>query len=144
MKKLLVIFASVFLGAACGAEIGDGCDWDVDCSPNMDRNCDRSQPGGYCLIIGCGPDECPPEAVCVEFTTPCPSDYQGEEALEGLEEACELIEPNRGRTYCLKHCDSKSDCDRKKYKCTAVEELWGTVIDFETNKDMVCVPEPNV
>jgi hypothetical protein len=140
MKKLALILSTLFLISACAAEIGDACDYDVDCSPNMDRNCDRSQPGGYCLIIGCGPDECPSEAVCAEFTTPCPSDYADSDA--GLE-SCDLIEPNRGRTYCMRHCNSESDCDRKKYQCLEVDDLGATVIDFKSKKHKICVPEPD-
>ena len=134
MRYLVTIALLFSLALGCEDEIGDGCTIDADCSPNMDRNCDRSQPGGYCLIIGCGADECPNEAVCVEFTTPCPLDME--------EENCQLIEPNRGRTYCLKHCKKNSDC-RKKYDCITPEEISATILDFETNRSKICVPEPD-
>lgn len=98
----------------------------------MNRTCDRGQPGGYCLIIGCEPDGCPGEAVCVEFTTPCP---------EGTdEEACEMIEPNRGRTYCLRHCKSDKGC-RSKYTCADPADLYGLIVDLDPNGDAVCVPD---
>lgn len=129
----------LILISACSAEIGDPCDYDIDCSANYDRNCDSSQPGGYCLIIGCGPDECPAEAVCTEFTTPCPDDYALTDA--GIE-TCDLIEPNRGRSYCLRACKTNADCDRKRYQCLEVEELGAAVIDFDSQKHKVCVPEP--
>ncbi|MCP4678892.1 MAG: hypothetical protein GY854_26070 [Deltaproteobacteria bacterium] len=132
MRDFLTIAICCFLGAACARKIGDACEYDVNCSENMDRNCDRSQPGGYCLEIGCGPDECPNEAVCVEFTTPCP---------EGMDtNECRLIEPNRGRSYCLKHCNSDGGC-RKKYFCAEPEEFSAAIIDFDTNKEKICVPE---
>ncbi len=134
MKTLIIIAPVLVLFAGCAKEIGDACQYDVNCSPNMDRNCDRTQPGGYCLIIGCGPDECPGEAVCVEFTTPCPEDMEPD--------YCHLIEPNRGRTYCLRHCKSDGDC-RKKYECLEPESpnLEAAIIDFETTRDKICVPE---
>jgi hypothetical protein len=141
MKKLALILSIACLASACASEIGDGCDYDVDCSPNMDRNCDLGQPGGYCLIIGCGPGECPSEASCVEFTTPCPSDYASSDAGAA---ACDLIEPNRGRTYCMRHCNSNGDCGRKKYQCVEVGNLGATVIDFDSKKHKICVPRTDI
>jgi hypothetical protein len=132
MKIWRTISVVALLACACAAEIGDDCSYDIDCSPNLERNCDRSQPGGYCLIIGCAPDECPAEAVCVEFTTPCP---------DGIDdEACRLIEPNRGRTYCLKHCNSEGDC-RSRYTCVDPDELYAAITDLDPNGPMICVPD---
>jgi hypothetical protein len=132
MRYIIKIVVLSFAIAACGNEIGEECSGDVDCSPNMDRNCDTSQPGGYCLIVDCGADECPGEAVCVEFTTPCPLD---------MEEAdCQLIEPNRGRRFCLKHCKKNSDC-RGKYACIEPEDLSAIIIDFDTSQTKICVPK---
>src|SRR5437773_953709 len=59
--------AAVPLLAACGKKIGDECQTSVDCSPNGDRSCDRSQPGGYCTIDGCDQRSCPEDSVCVRF-----------------------------------------------------------------------------
>jgi hypothetical protein len=132
MRYGLIISILSAVIAACGNEIGDECSADVDCSPNMDRNCDTNQPGGYCLIIDCGPDECPGEAVCVEFTTPCPQDME--------EEDCQLIEPNRGRYFCLKHCKKNSDC-RGKYTCIEPQDLSANIIDFDTKRTKICVPK---
>ena len=134
MKKIFTMMSFLLLVGACADEIGDSCKYDVDCSQNMDRNCDRSQPGGYCLIIGCASDECPGEAVCVNFTTECPSGTK--------EEDCRRIEPNRGRTYCLKHCKKNKDC-RSKYDCIDPEELSAAIIDLDTNKSKICVPKAN-
>jgi hypothetical protein len=53
--------------AACGRSIGDSCTTNTDCSPNGDRICDVSQPGGYCTIDGCNDQSCPSEAVCMRF-----------------------------------------------------------------------------
>jgi hypothetical protein len=134
-------------GAGCSAEIGDSCSYDVDCSPNMDRNCDRNQPSGYCLILSCDPDTCPSEAVCIEFTTPCPDGTEGE--------TCEQIEENRERTYCLRHCTDGGDC-RSGYECLLPEgntvegEAYtlpslesATIIDLDYNPENewgICVP----
>lgn len=132
MRNIIFSVFCLVFAAGCNAEIGDECQYDVDCSANMDRNCDRSQPGGYCLIIGCEPDECPGEAVCVEFTSPCPIGLD--------EEACRRIEANRGRTYCLKHCKSKGNC-RSNYSCEEPDEVSAAIVDFETQKRKVCVPK---
>lgn len=120
------------LTAACAAEIGDSCDYDADCSLNMERNCDHEQPRGYCLIISCVADECPNESVCVEFTTPCPDGVD--------EETCRRIAPNRGRTYCLRHCNGDGGC-RSQYTCTDPEELYASIIDLDPRGDKVCVPD---
>ena len=139
MKRTLNIFLllSAFT-AACNAKIGDDCELDVDCSPNMDRNCDNSQPNGYCLVIGCGPDECPGEASCVEFTTPCPAGEGYEDDAEW--DKCGLIEANRGRTYCLKHCRSNNHC-RGGYECVGVGKLSASIIDFHGDYTKICVPK---
>jgi hypothetical protein len=138
MKRIFPIaMLSAGLLISCAAKIGDDCELDVDCSPSMERNCDNSQPNGYCLIIGCGPDECPKEASCVEFTTPCPVG-EGYEA-EAEWDKCGLIEPNRGRTYCLKRCHSNKGC-RPSYECVEVKDLSAAVIDFEGNYTEICVP----
>ena len=139
MKHGITILALSLLAAACNPEIGDDCQYDADCSPNLDRNCDRSQPGGYCLIIGCGPDECPNEASCVEFTTPCP-EGEGYESDAGVSEKCQLLTSNRSRTYCLKHCKKNSDC-RGSYKCQEVDGDYSVVIDFDNQHDKICVPK---
>jgi len=60
------VFAAL-AGAGCGHNIGDGCSINTDCSPNNDRTCDLSQPGGYCTIEGCDQSSCPSDSVCVRF-----------------------------------------------------------------------------
>jgi hypothetical protein len=77
----------------CSAEIGDECGANVDCSPNGDRVCDLTAPGGYCTILGCIADSCPEESVCVAWD-------------EGAAR----------RTFCMRHCGSDSDC-RDGYQC---------------------------
>lgn len=138
MKQRILIFTLLCLVCACAAEIGDDCNYDDDCTVEVDDNryCDSSQPGGYCLIIGCTPDECPSEASCVEFTTPCPTgEGYGEDSVK-----CQLLESNRGRTYCLKHCKKNSDC-RSGYKCEKASNLSAEIIDLEHPREKVCVPK---
>jgi hypothetical protein len=59
--------AAVLAFAACGRNIGDNCTTNPDCSPNGDRTCDLSQPGGYCTIEGCDQTSCPDNSACVRF-----------------------------------------------------------------------------
>jgi hypothetical protein len=148
MRRTHVLTLFALLAGACSAEIGDSCDYDIDCSENMDRNCDGNQPSGYCLILSCDPDDCPSEASCVEFTTPCPDGT--------AEEMCEQIEENRTRTYCLRHCKKGGDC-RSGYQCAMPDGnvLDGvtpvlpvldnsTIIDLDYNPESqwgICVPE---
>ena len=135
MKRLTFILLLLPAFCACSADIGDDCTYDADCSADGDRYCDSSQPDGYCLIIGCGPDECPSEASCVNFVTPCPT---GEGYEDGTK--CSLIESNRGRTYCMKHCKSNSDC-RDQYQCAEVVDLSASIIDFSGSYTKICVPK---
>jgi hypothetical protein len=53
--------------SGCGRAIGDECQLATDCSPNGDRTCDLSQPGGYCTIEGCDETSCPSDSACVRF-----------------------------------------------------------------------------
>ncbi len=127
----------------CNAKIGDGCSYDVDCSPDGDRICDNSQPGGYCLILTCSPDQCPEEAVCVEFVTPSPEwDAGGDTDNAGA--LYEQLEPNRIRTYCLRRCKTDGGC-RGAYHCARggelEVELGGLIIDSRYAERGVCVPD---
>lgn len=150
----IILLVSVALALpACKDLIGDSCSFDADCSPNMNRNCDRSQPGGYCLIIGCEADKCPDRpnqrnderSACVEFTTPCPVDETGAVADDEL---CERLEPNRVRSYCLRRCDlsggggEEMGC-RGGYQCIAPADMYGVVLDGKYESTGVCVPDPN-
>jgi hypothetical protein len=54
-------------GAGCRREIGDDCQTSVDCDPNGTRNCDLSQPGGYCTIFGCDETSCPSGSTCIRY-----------------------------------------------------------------------------
>ena len=129
--------------AACGSEIGDACQLASDCDPDGDRVCLRStvdgQPdvGGYCTVVGCDPDTCPDEAVCVRFyagafqnkdcdpATEDTDDPTTPDVIEGtdacsLDEACSVQKKCALRAsevrYCMLSCGSSSDC-RSGYEC---------------------------
>ena len=101
-RTAIPITLSLFL-VACGPEIGDECETSLDCAVDGSRFCDFTQPDGYCLIVGCRADECPEEAVCVQF---------------GRDE--------QARTFCLRHCGNDGDC-RSGYRC-AIPEPEGDVV----------------
>jgi hypothetical protein len=50
---------------ACAPTVGDACERKADCGTGL--FCDLATPGGYCTQSPCREDECPPEAVCVDF-----------------------------------------------------------------------------
>jgi hypothetical protein len=124
MRSLCLIFVSVSLLVACGPEIGDECTDSLDCAIDGTQFCDFTQPEGYCLIVGCRADECPEEAVCVQF---------------GRDE--------RARTFCLRHCNDNGDC-RSGYVCTTPDpdldaEISSEIIDEAPNGDQYCIERPH-
>jgi len=78
----------------CKQSIGDSCANSTDCSVTGERQCDLSQPGGYCTVFSCDPDTCP-EGVCVEWR---------------------FIPSRTAETWCMKTCNSSSNC-RVQYSC---------------------------
>ena len=68
MKKYIFLWILVIaFGPGCGAEIGDSCSTNLDCSPMGERICDTAQVEGYCTIEGCDLTTCPEEAECIRF-----------------------------------------------------------------------------
>jgi len=65
LRPVAFLALLAFLGLACGKEIGDPCSTNTDCASDSTRDCDLSQPGGYCTINGCDEKSCPGEAVCI-------------------------------------------------------------------------------
>lgn len=88
----------VLLG--CKQHIGDSCGSSTDCSVTGERQCDLSQPGGYCTIFSCDPDTCP-EGACVEWR---------------------FIPSRTAQTWCMKTCDFDGDC-RAEYACVLPEDI---------------------
>jgi len=114
------IVAALLALGACGAEIGDSCDTNVDCSPeDRTRICDRSLPGGYCTIEGCDEGTCPEDSLCVRFfpvnglVRTCESGCAPDEVClsDGL---CALR--LRERRYCMRACGQDYQC-RDGYEC---------------------------
>ena len=106
LRPLLILVFSA-LGVACQPKIGDDCQTSVDCSQGEERLCDITQPGGYCTIFNCEPDNCPEESACIAFgaklsTVPGCADGNDLSRLE--------------RTFCMVTCGSDKDC-RGGYVC---------------------------
>ena len=140
----LVVCTVAALG--CGREIGDECQTAAECNPNGSRQCDVSQPGGYCTITGCDEKSCPEEAVCIRYfpteflTLPCNSCCEDRPAGSPLPPGCaeqgitcpdppldectadqiclERVCAPRSteRRFCAKGCGSNDDC-RGGYEC---------------------------
>lgn len=119
MFRWYIILVVLVVGGGCGPEIGDACSDPLDCSTDGSRFCDDTQPDGYCLIPSCRADECPEEAVCVRFSE----------------------NDERGRTFCLRHCASNSDC-RGGYECIlddSIGDLPVEIIDEAPGGDGFCL-----
>jgi hypothetical protein len=67
LKSTLFLALLSLLAPACGKEIGDSCSTNVDCAQDGTRDCDLSQPGGYCTVNGCDELSCPSEAFCIRI-----------------------------------------------------------------------------
>jgi hypothetical protein len=104
--RLLRALPLIALLAGCTPKIGNKCTLSTDCSQLGDRLCDTTQPGGYCTVFNCEPDQCP-NAICVAF-----------DPL--LDPACGAAVDGRWprfeRSYCLAACDTDGDC-RDQYEC---------------------------
>ena len=75
---------------ACSPGIGDECLTNLDCDAQSSQICDLTVPAGYCTVDNCLPNNCPDQAVCVEF------DSQN--------------------SYCMKACAGDEDC-RPEHVC---------------------------
>lgn len=124
---LTLALAALVAAAGCGDQIGDNCSISSECSPQGDRFCDTTQPGGYCTVIGCDFGTCPEEAVCVRFfpvgnrSSVC--DSQSEDVTTdncSFDEICTLGNYCAPRSaeirFCMKSCGGNGDC-RGAYEC---------------------------
>jgi len=99
----LVLAAASAVG--CAPAIGDECETALDCSSQGSRQCDRTQPHGYCTIVGCERGTCPEDSICVKFRP-------------GLERIA--------ATYCMAKCEHNDDCrDDEGYTCLTQAEFAG-------------------
>lgn len=156
----LVVAASLLaIGPGCSAEIGDACSYNVDCSPQGERLCDLSSPGGYCTIENCTAEVCPGESHCIAFypiaflNHPC--NPETEDAREGGTDDCTPDElclstgfcasRASARRYCMKKCADSGDC-RDNYECRrtglAGAEYVPPLSSTETDKTVTfCAPK---
>jgi hypothetical protein len=126
-----IALAGCVFAAACGREIGDDCETNVQCSAQGDRQCDISQPGGYCTVEGCDRSSCPDSALCVRFFPPealtvsCdPTEVRSSTCAE--REICLAegfcVEVRLEHRFCMKPCGSDGDC-REGYQCRSTGTL---------------------
>ena len=103
---LVALTAGVVALAACTPQVGKSCTISTDCSQLGDRLCDTNQPGGYCTIFNCEPDQCP-SSTCVAFNPT-------------LDPSCGVAAdgrwPRYEQSFCLAPCNSEGDC-RNQYDC---------------------------
>jgi hypothetical protein len=133
--------AMLALGAAaCTPQIGNSCTLNTDCSIDNSRQCDNSQPNGYCTVFNCAPNTCPNNAVCVELQANvpgCPYD--------------DYASPSRGaRSMCLKPCNHSSDCRQSDgYSCVLVSSfrdagVEAVILDNSPQSESVCAVAPDL
>lgn len=129
---LLGLGLAIAFAPGCDEEIGDACEFNVDCSSMGERLCDRSSPGGYCTIENCSAEACPKEAHCIAFypvaflNTPCDPltedladpDLATNECTP--DEKCIssgfCVSRASARRFCMKKCKEDGDC-RDAYEC---------------------------
>ncbi len=104
MRRATILFPALFALLAlvgCKMYIGDGCGNSTDCSVTGERQCDLTQPGGYCTVFSCDPDTCP-EGACVEWR---------------------FIPSRTAETWCMRICGNTGDCDRSEYSCVFPSQI---------------------
>jgi hypothetical protein len=123
IRAALLIAVTATVGAGCRREIGDECTTAADCNPNGSRQCDATQPGGYCTIQGCDETSCPEEAACMRYfpaqflTEPCdPIAGTGCTADELCLDEGLCARRSTELRYCVKTCSGGDDC-RAGYEC---------------------------
>jgi hypothetical protein len=131
----LGFFATALLAAlGCTPAVGDACVQSTDCSQLGDRLCDPTQFDGYCTVFNCTPDTCP-DSVCVAF-----SDM-------GVDPACKAADDGRDkrfeRQFCMKYCNTTSDC-RDGYVCRTPKELSASIIDDMPLGTKVCTNDTDL
>jgi hypothetical protein len=145
-RTLLLVTLLALLTPACGKDIGDSCSTNVDCAQNGTRDCDLSQPGGYCTVNGCDEKSCPSGSVCIRIfpynysgatcsaDANCPSDHLC--LPEGL-----CVPRASERRYCEKKCGGNGDC-RDEYVCREAG-IEGKRSELSTYGSIALVAEPN-
>jgi len=99
----------------CQPNIGDSCTTNADCSLTGDRLCDITSKNGYCTQFNCLPGKCPDEAACVGYYTRLASECMTRVPDQRFE-----------RTFCMKKCESSSDCRTSEgYDCLDPRQATG-------------------
>jgi hypothetical protein len=130
-RRLALRFSMLCALAAAGCQphIGGQCALSTDCSIDGSRQCDTSQPGGYCTIFNCSGDTCGTGAACLLFNPQVPGcpydDYRS---------------PARtARSQCMQVCNTNNDC-RGGYICVdARQQPWGAAILDDDQQQLVCI-----
>ena len=115
-RSTLLFALLALLTPACGKEIGDSCSTNVDCIQDSTRDCDLSQPGGYCTVNGCDELSCPSEAVCIRIFP-----------YEVSRPACDPV--------------SAPVCPAGTGKCQSSDSICGCTQDSDCTSDGLCVPD---
>jgi hypothetical protein len=123
--RLALVLGLVWGGAGCKPKIGEDCTTSVDCSISADRICDTTQPGGYCTVFNCEPNNCPDEAVCVAFG-------EGTCSTAG-------VSTRFRRTFCMRTCEEDGDCRGGSYKCLDVSrDPARQIVDSNPSSRRIC------
>ncbi len=171
MRESIIVSLASLLVAGCGAQIGNSCQTNLDCSPLGDRFCDTAPEGGYCTIEDCDTTAvpCPSEAVCIRFFTPiadepCTPDPNfpfTQADCQSVDEICVcdvtndqgVCVDNAGhcaprsteRRWCERTCSSNGDC-RSGYACRSTGTFGAEPLPTFSNGYGVparfCAPEP--
>ena len=155
--------------SGCSRTIGDACKDNVECSALGDRYCDVASPGGYCTVEGCDQTSCPDSSVCIRFfslqkgrqscdaskvvRTDCSGGdccKPGDPGCCKLGERCLCEEPGcqsgyctseaSERRYCMKPCDSDSDC-RTGFQCTVTGSSGALSVVYRDTDGNIQQPE---
>ncbi len=90
----------------------------------------QREHGGYCTVFDCEPNKCPDEAACVVFGA-SPSSVDMCENSSGTN-------PSQ-RSFCMKKCDSSSDCRTADgYFCLQPE---GTAVNVDGTGKVCMLPQ---
>jgi hypothetical protein len=99
--RLAFVVLAVLGSVGCKPKIGEDCATSTDCSLSGDRLCDITQPGGYCTVFNCEPNQCPADSACVAFS----------------EGTCSTASTRFRRTFCMRTCEDDDDCRGGNYRC---------------------------
>ena len=159
--SFMTILLAGLLAPACGHNIGDRCQTNIDCAQDSSRICDLSQPGGYCTLDGCDDSSCPSEAICVrffdqKFPTATDCGAPGTIGKCQADELCVVCGPSVSspetksccvpsaseRRYCALKCGGNGDC-RGGYVCRVSETDGSLALLSDPNASSVakfCAP----